>query len=120
MGLLHANDEESMFWQTAVYWAPVSPDADGQPQWAAPVTIACRWGASARNRLGPKDEVGDVMTKVYVAQDVATHGMLLLGELTSSMGTDARSFGAREIMSFSKNPTREGGDFLRTASLAGG
>ncbi len=118
MSLLDRDSEESMFRQTAVYWPPSSPDATGQPTWGAPVALPCRWKDSSATGLTARDQEDDAGATVRFPQAVAKGGMLLLGELESGMTTDARSYGAREIMDTGAIPDRDNESTLYTASLA--
>lgn len=108
-----------MLKQIAVYWAPLAPDKFGKTTYAAPVEITCRWEQRDEEF---KDRDGSVLISpavVYVGQDVVVGGMLMLGELTSSVDeTNPRAnAGAWEIGRFDKLPTLRATRFLRTVYL---
>lgn len=117
----------SMLRQTAVYWAPVRVGAEGQPSWADPVELRCRWEQGASESHTADEETVAPDSTVYVSAldggvgvdggDVKVKGMLLLGPLTSSMTSDARTFGGQEIVHFTKVPDFKARHYIRTASV---
>lgn len=111
-----------MLKQYAVYWAPTGTDANGQPTWGEPVEIRCRWENAVDLKSVPEAERQDLNAMVYVDRDVLCNGVLLQGELTSSVDEDdpKANAGAGEIRKFTKLPDFKCRKFLRTAYLARG
>lgn len=107
-----------MLKQTAIYWAPSGTDRYGQPEWAAPIEIQCRWEDVTENMQKADGETFQTKATVYVSQDVAVNGMLKQGDLVSSTNPNPRlESNTREIAQFDKLPTLKATKFLRTAYL---
>lgn len=100
--------------QTATYWAPEALDAYGRPSFASPVALDCRWEDTTE--LFRDAQGREVVSKanVWLSQDVALGGFLLLGE---SAEADPRSAGAYEIRNFEKTPELGGTEYERVAWL---
>lgn len=108
-----------MLKQTAVYWAPLGVDEFGQPTWDTPVEVAVRWEDRAEEFLNQEGDRQMSRSVVYVGQDVEVNGVLLLGELTSSVDQDdpKSNTGAWEIRRFEKLPNLRVTEYLRTVFL---
>lgn len=114
--------------QTCVYWAltpeegtDVSYDDYGQPIVTAsdPVEISCRWEDKNEEFISANGTKMVSRAVVYVGQDVAVGGILMLGtkdNITDSV-TIKNNAGAYEIKAFSKLPNFKATEFLRTAYL---
>ena len=113
-----------MLKETVVYWAPLLPDANGQPTYDLPVELAARWEEDIRDFIDIRgaDEFSDLeiaRTKVFVASDVEPGGVLMLGQLTSSVNTldPKANDNAWEIKRFTNLPKLNLSERLRTAYL---
>ncbi len=112
-----------MLRQKAVYWALDSDDNFdnfGQPQYANPVEIKCRWVIKTVEFLGPQGTQELSNAVVYVGQDVKVGGVLMLGELTdidSSLTVPKQNEETYEIRRFEKLPNLRTTQFLRTVFL---
>ncbi len=116
-----------MMRQRAVYWEPTGVDRFGQPLWAAPIEISCRWvdkeiqftfTSTAGAKTNAKSELFQSKALVYVDRDLLLHGHLMLGELNSDVTADPReNAGAWEILGWKKTPDLKAREFLRTAIL---
>jgi hypothetical protein len=108
-----------MLKQTAVYWEKTGVDDYGQPTWAAPIEIRCRWEDRTEEFVSPEGTREASMAVVYVGQDVVVGGVLMLGLLGSSVDENdpKANLGAWEIRSFSKLPDLKAKQFLRTVML---
>ena len=115
-----------MLKQTAVYWTLAASesagedwDDAGQPQWATPTEIECRWEDSQVEFVGKDGTRLLSRSVVYVDRDVDIGGVLMLGELTDITEDEnvLENDGAWEIRGFSKVPTLKATEFLRTAYL---
>jgi len=111
-----------MLKQTAVYWAPASPQFDdyGQPNVSTPVDVDCRWEDVGEEFLDGGGTLQLSRAKVYVGVDVEVGGLLMLGDLSMS-GLDEENpknnDGVWEIRRFEKLPTLKATQFLRTVFL---
>ena len=107
--------------QTAVYWAPGDRAYDnfGQPLYANPVEIACRWEDVAVEFLDANGNTQISRSRVYVDQDVRLSGVLMLGPLddVTYSSQPKQNENAWEIRRFDKLPTLKATEFLRTAYL---
>jgi hypothetical protein len=105
--------------QTAVYWGPSANDVHGRPTYADPVEISCRWEDTTTEL--PKEDGSVVVSKakVFVGEDLAIGGMLMLGELESAED-DSQPYEFPEawpILSFEKIPNIKNTETLRIAYL---
>lgn len=104
-----------------VYWAPATIPRDdyGKPTYIAPVEIKVRWEQVAEEFIGPQGERLVSKVKVYVDRDVVIGGVLLLGELDSSVdeSNPKQNEGAGEIRGFSKIPNLRATEYVRVAYL---
>ena len=112
--------------QTAVYWARAASesagedwDDTGQPQWASPVEIECRWDDDAVAFVGPKGTQELSRAVVFVDRDVDKGGVLMLGELTDVVEEEnvLENDGAWEIRQFANTPNLKATEFLKMAYL---
>lgn len=105
--------------QTAVYWAPGKRDAHGQPTFATPVEIACRWEDEMEQIVKADGSLTVSASKVFVDADLKVGGMMLLASLASLADpSDPNAFeDATTIMNFGKTPAFEADDFVRIAWL---
>ena len=115
-----------MLRQTAVYWAlasgdDVGTDDFGQPIVTAsdPVEIQCRWEDDNVEFIAADGTKQLSRAVVYVSEDVALGGILMLG--TEDDITDAvnikENAGAWEIKAFGKLPNFKATEYLRTVYL---
>lgn len=112
--------------QKAIYWAPGSEqtggrdfDDYGQPMYASPVEINCRWQDKSEQYIAPGGDTLVSHSIVFLEQDVRKTGVLMLGELADVTDADnpKNNDGAFEIMRFDKVPWLRGTEFLRKAYL---
>lgn len=105
--------------QSAVYWPLDALDAFGQPTWGTPVEIECRWEDSNEQIMLPNGETIMSRATVYVDRDTPEGGLLMLGELSSSVDEDdpKKNAGVWEIRKFDKLPNFRNTEFLRTVYL---
>ena len=116
----------NMLRQTCVYWAPGSTESGGrdyddygQPMFASPTELSCRWVDIAEEVIGAQGTVEKTRSKVYVGEDVRVGGVLMLGDLDSVTDEDdpKQNDGAWSIINFSKTPTLKATEFLRVCYL---
>jgi len=112
--------------QDGVYWPLASDESGGvdfddygQPQWADPIPIKCRWDDAVEEFIGPDGTRELSKAKVYVDCDVDIGGVLMLGEIADIVEpvNIKENEGAWEIRGFLKNPNLRATEFLRTAIL---
>ena len=124
---------ERMLKQKCVYWPPGSDDEDsgalgldfddyGQPLYADPVELKCRWEDRAEEFITAGGTNAISRSVVYVASDVRTGGVLLLTTLvaltaTGNLTVPKNNDGAWEIKRFDKLPNLKATKFVRTAYL---
>lgn len=105
--------------QTAIYWAITDWNAFGQPVFADPVEISCRWEDITEKFIDKDGDVQLSRAKVYVDRDISVGSFLKLGSLDS--GTDTatprNNTGAWEVRRFEKLPNLRATEYLRTAIL---
>lgn len=110
-----------MLKQKAVYWKLSSLEFDdfGQPIPTTPVEIDCRWEDVGEEFLDSNGTIQLSRARVYVDRDVEVGGVLMLGELDSSVDEDnpKENENAWEIRRFEKLPTLKATQFLRTVFL---
>lgn len=111
---------ERYYDQTAVYWAPSTPDGTGGRVFGDPVEIDVRW---EDKQVLFEDALGEEKLSraaVYSKIDLTQHGYLYLGEeadLESYHGDPTVIDGAFEIKMISKTPDLTASYFLRTSWL---
>lgn len=108
--------------QDAVYWAPDGVNGFGQPTFADPVEIKCRWVDKQETFVDGR--TGDEALSsaiVYPDQAVVLNGQLYLGtlaDLNSAQTADPLTFaGAKEIKGLDNTPSRAGQTIVRKAWL---
>jgi len=110
-----------MLKQKAVYWELSSVEFDnyGQPIPSTPIEIDVRWEDVSEEFLDANGTMQLSKAKVYVDRDVELGGVLMLGELDSSVDEDnpKENENAWEIRRFEKLPTLKATQFLRTCYL---
>jgi len=115
-----------MLKQTAVYWAPaendtggVAVDDYGQPLYADPAELSCRWEDANEEFLSPDGQRRLSRAVVYVESDVRVGGLLMLGELADVTDSDnpRNNMDAHEIRAFFKAPNLRATEYLRKAVL---
>lgn len=96
--------------QTATYFAPDGQDGFGDPRFAEPVQIACRW--QDKNDLIRDTQGRQVVSSavVYLAQDINVAGRLALGAVTEPGD-------ARDVMQKAISPSLSGDTELVKAWL---
>jgi hypothetical protein len=104
--------------QSAIYWARSGTDSYGQPSFAEPVEITCRWDDSVTEFIDPQGERRLSSAVVYVDRDMPLGSMLKLGDLDSNIADDPReNADTFEVRQFAKNPNFKATEFLRTVYL---
>jgi hypothetical protein len=84
--------ETKILKQTAIYWALASDesggidfDDEGQPSFASPVEINCRWEERTEEIVLNDGTVYQSQAKVFVDRDLDVSGFLKFGELVSGL-----------------------------------
>lgn len=116
---------KTMLKQKAVYWPLLSNDsggvrfdAFGQPQYASPIEIECRWEDGNEEYLDDKGQRFISRAVVYVDRDLEVGGLLMLGEMYSGMESNPKANqDVWEVKRFNKLPTLRAKHFLRSAIL---
>lgn len=108
--------------QKAVYWEPTATaDAFGRPVFEDPVEIPCRWESKAEEFIGPDGDKEVSRAVVFVNQELALKGLLLLAAIedaeASDFPVDPREAGAYEIRSVSATPTLRTNATVRSVYL---
>jgi len=115
-----------MLKQVCTYWPPgseVSGGSDfddyGQPLYADPVELACRWEDIAEEFVKADGTTEMSRSVVYVESDVKLGGVLLLSSLIDvvDLTVPKNNIGAWEIRKFDKIPNFKATEFLRIAYL---
>jgi hypothetical protein len=100
--------------QTCVYWAPGNEssggrahDIYGQPVYTAAVEKACRWESESKIFVSAKGTEETSKAIIFI-DDVVVGGLLMLGELSSSLDLDdpRNNEGAWEIRMVEIIPNR--------------
>ena len=65
--------------QDAVYWAPLAAGPSGQPTYAAPVGIRCRWETKQTEIIKADGSTGMANHALITSQLLALGGLVLLG-----------------------------------------
>lgn len=107
---------KKMLKQKAVYWAVARIDEAGEVIPALPVDIKCRWEDDLEQGLDLSGTETTFMSTVYTDRDVDEGGYLMLGELQNLKGPLPPKE-AHRIRKFSKLPTLNAKQFLRTVKL---
>lgn len=105
--------------QIAVYWAPEAADEFGQPGYADPIEVKCRWSDVNQQYLSINGDEAVSNAMVLVDRDLKLKGILWLGviaDLTDENNPNANE-GSHEIQKFNKVPDVSGKKFVRTAVL---
>ena len=105
-------------YDTAVYWSPLSLDDHGMRTHNTPIEINVRWTDKMEQIKKPNGEITMSNAMVMTDRDVEVGGILLHGELDSSIDDSPRSnSGAYEIVQFAKIPNKRNTKFVRKAYL---
>jgi len=109
--------------QPAVYWGAPVPDGFGGMEYATPVEVLVRWAEKVQVVVDAQGKQVVSTSEVMVQQQMATEGLLYLGELTTltplqkTRPTDI--LGVHEIKAFTKVPLIKSKTvFIYTAFLA--
>lgn len=70
--------------QVAVYWRPTGSDRSGQPTYASPIEIPCRWEDVSEQFMTAQQETSLSNAKVYPDRELALTGLLRKGALAST------------------------------------
>jgi hypothetical protein len=105
--------------QTCIYWAFDIHDVHGQPTYKNPVEAECRWEDVVVEYVDTMGNRNLSQSVVYVDRDMELGGVLLLGELSSSVDEDnpLENEGAHEIRQFAKLPNLRNTETLRMVYL---
>jgi len=115
-----------MLKDTAVYWPPGSEasggqdfDDDGDPQYASPVEVECRWEEKAVEFINANGATVVSRAVVYVNVDMRPGGVLWHGTLAnvSDLSVPKNNEDAWEVQQFEKLPNLKYTEYLRTAYL---
>ena len=115
-----------MLKQTCVYWALAYADSGGddyddygQPQYASPVELSCRWEDAGEEFIAADGSTQISRSVVYVESDVEVGGVLMLGEIADIENSSdiKENDGAWEIRRFEKTPNFKATEWLRVAFL---
>lgn len=107
--------------QTCVYWSPAGVNGFGEPLYADPVELACRW--EDKQELFRDKEGQEVVSSavVYPESTVVLGGYLFLGDLadlSSAEEDDPRIVSnAKEIRSTGASPNLKGTQWVYKAWL---
>lgn len=99
--------------QTATLWSKTGRDGYGNPTFAAPVQIPCRW---ERRTEQVKSVSGDIIlsrARVFLDRDVELGDYLFLGTSATADPRDVAT--AFEVLDFKSTPSLEGTSFERKA-----
>lgn len=108
-----------MLRQFAVYWPITGADSRGKPTWGPPIELPCRWEDTQDTFQDSKLERLRSEAVVYLTYDVEQGGVLMLGELTSSIDSDPKANpNAWEISKVEKVPSLQVNETLRVAYLS--
>lgn len=109
----------SMRRQIAVLWKQGDLDNQGQPSYAAPVEISCRWEDVQEGFLDSGMQKQMSRAVVYVDRDVSPEDVLMLGALDSGVVVDEpfENAGAYAVRAFNKLPNLKNTEYLLTAYL---
>lgn len=110
---------KKMLKQKAVYWPPAGVDQGGQPVYAGPLEIKCRWEERAVEYLKPDATPAVSQSVVFVDRDLELGGVLWLGLLDAVLDfvDPLRNEGAGEINGWSKVGNLRSTEFVRKAFL---
>ena len=103
--------------QVAVYWAPGSYEAFGQPSMASPVEISCRWEDVNEQFLDGDGQEQLSNARVYVDRTVELGGMLWLGALGDAPSNPKLDPSAWEIRKYESLPNFKATEFLKSVML---
>ena len=109
-----------MLKQTAVYWAPLTPDGLGGWTYDEPVDVDCRWEGESELEITADGQQLMTKAKVFVGQDVEENGWLWLGAVDDldSSGVDPLTVaGAGRIIKFQAIPNFKATETLRIVRL---
>ena len=73
--------------QTCVYWAKTGSDRYGNPTYASPVELDCRWETSVGNSIGADGSQYSRTARVYLRNVIEVDGYLWLGTLSTAPAT---------------------------------
>lgn len=104
--------------QTAVWWQRTGRDVTGDPSFADPVEIDCRWDDKQELFVDVNGDEKISRATVYVDRDMSPGDWLKLGELESSTPDDPRdTTGAWEMRDWNKMPNLRATEYLRFTHL---
>lgn len=105
-----------MLKQDATYWAPGKVNDSGEFQPELPINIKCRWEDELEQGLDSGGVETTFKSTVYTDRDVEEGGLLRLG-LKETLHSPNPPEDSHRIRMFSKIPTLDAKQFLRTAKL---
>lgn len=101
--------------QTATLWVSGTLDGYGNPSFAAPVQIPCRWEGKTEKLINGDGSEVVSRARVFLAQDVKEGDYLYLG---TAVGANPKVvIGAYAVRVFAKVPALDASDFERKAYL---
>jgi hypothetical protein len=105
--------------QKAIWWRRAGQDHHGNPFFAEPVEVDCRWEEVSQEYLGPQGIRQLSNAVVYVDRPMENGDRLALAELDSSTAFDPEDSGVEsfQIERFDALPNLKATEFLYTAFL---
>ena len=105
--------------QKAIWWDHDGGfDEFGDPTYAAPVEIDCRWEDVAEEFINPDGDKEVSRSKLIVDRDMKVKDMLKLGELDSTIETDPKdNLDVWEVRLWGKVPDFKGRRYVREVYL---
>jgi hypothetical protein len=103
--------------QKAVWWAVAGVDDFGQPEFADPVQVDCRWTQKLKTVLDSQGNEVLANSEVMVDRDMAPGDFLREGVQESDDTNGPLAVGAHEIISWEKIPDLKAQEYVRKAYL---
>lgn len=105
--------------QYAVYWAPLPATDAGQPAYAAPVQIKCRWEVGVQEVINSVGQAWMSKTRVFHTHLTEEGGFLWRGKFSALTSTTDPTLNkdAARINQLDETPNRKATQFLRISYL---
>lgn len=92
--------------QTALYFAPPTPDGTGGWSYDTPVEIPCRWENKMKVIQSATGEMITCVSQVYTTDTIVQRGAMVLMDLDDfESGDTPVSLGARSIVTLESSPS---------------